>query len=58
MKENMGFDWIQSVPCDPSDARNHGVTEDRRVSTRKGHLLRIVYYMLIRLSHLVIWLGL
>jgi hypothetical protein len=43
-KENMVFDWIESVPCDRTDARNHGVTEDRRVSTRAGHLLRIVYY--------------
>jgi hypothetical protein len=44
VKENMVFDWIASVPWDRSDARNHGVTEDRRVLTREGHLLRIVYY--------------
>lgn len=44
MKENMVFDWIESVPCDPSDARNHGVTEDRRVRTREGHLVRLVSY--------------
>ena len=44
VKENMVFDWIESVPWDQSDARNHGVTEDRRVRTREGHLLRIVYY--------------
>lgn len=44
VKENMVFDWIQSVPCDQSDSRNHGVTEDRRVLTRQGHLLRIVCY--------------
>jgi hypothetical protein len=44
LKEGMVFDWIQSVPWDSSDARNHGVTEDRRVRTREGHLLRIVYY--------------
>jgi hypothetical protein len=44
VKENMVFDWIRSVPWDRSDARNHGVTEDRRVRTREGCLLRIVYY--------------
>jgi hypothetical protein len=44
VKENMVFDWIASVPWDRSDARNHGVTEDRRVLTREGHLLRIVDY--------------
>ena len=44
LKENMVFDWIESVPWDQSDARNHGVTDDRRVKTREGHLLRIVYY--------------
>jgi hypothetical protein len=44
VKENMVFDWIASVPWDRSDPRNHGVTEDRRVLTREGHLLRIVYY--------------
>ena len=44
VKENMVFDWIESVPWDESDARNHGVTEDRRVRTREGHALRIVYY--------------
>lgn len=44
VKENMVFDWIESVPWDQSDARNHGVTEDRRVRTREGQLLRIVYY--------------
>ena len=44
VKENMVFDWIESVPWDQSDARNHGVTEDRRVRTREGHSLRVVYY--------------
>jgi hypothetical protein len=44
VKENMVFDWIESTPWDQADARNHGVTEDRRVRTREGHLLRIVYY--------------
>jgi hypothetical protein len=44
MKENRVFDWIESIPCDPSDARNHGVTEDRRVRTREGHRVRLVSY--------------
>lgn len=44
VKENMVFDWIESVLWDRSDPRNHGVAEDRRVRTREGHLLRIVYY--------------
>ncbi len=43
-KENMVFDWIESIPWDQLDPRNHGVTEDRRVRTCEGHLLRIVYY--------------
>jgi hypothetical protein len=44
VKENMVFDWLDSVPVDLSDPRNHGVTEDRRVRTRDGHVLRIIYY--------------
>src|SRR5512140_542928 len=44
VKENMVFDWVESVPVDRSDPRNHGVTEDRRVRTREGHPLRIIYY--------------
>ncbi len=44
VKENMVYDWIDSVPWNRADARNHGVTEDRRVRTREGHLLRIVSY--------------
>ena len=44
VKENMVFDWIESVSVEGKDPRNHGVTEDRRVRTRDGHLLRIVYY--------------
>jgi len=44
VKENMVFDWIDSIRWDESDGRNRGVTEDRRVMTREGHLLRIVYY--------------
>jgi hypothetical protein len=44
VKENMVFDWLESVAVDASDPRNHGVTEDRRVMSREGHLLRIIFY--------------
>jgi hypothetical protein len=44
VKENMVFDWIDSRDWDRSDPRNRGVTEDRRVMTREGLLLRIIYY--------------
>ncbi len=44
VKENMVYDWLESVPWDESDPRNAGVTEDRQVRTREGHALRIVYY--------------
>jgi IS4 transposase len=44
VKENMVYDWIQSVLVDATDPRNHGVTEDRRIKTRDGHSLRIIYY--------------
>jgi Transposase DDE domain len=43
-KENMVFDWLESVPVDSSDPRQRGVTEDRRVLSREGHPLRIVFY--------------
>ena len=44
VKENLALAAIQSVPWDRRDARNHGVTEDRRVRTRGGLLLRVVCY--------------
>lgn len=44
VKENMVFDWIDSRDWDRSDPRNRGVSEDRRVMTREGLLLRIIYY--------------
>jgi hypothetical protein len=44
VKENMVFDCLDNVEWDRSDARNHGVTQDQRVVTREGQLLRIVYY--------------
>ncbi len=43
-KENMVYDWLDSALWDRTDARNHGVTDDRRVMTRDGHRLRIVGY--------------
>jgi hypothetical protein len=44
VKENMVFDSLNNVEWDRSDARNHGVTQDQRVATREGQMLRIVYY--------------
>lgn len=44
LKENMVFDWLESRTVDASDPRNRGVSEDRRVMSRDGHLLRIICY--------------
>jgi hypothetical protein len=44
VKENMVYDWLESAPRDRTVARDHGVTDDRRVMTRDGHRLRIVCY--------------
>ena len=44
VKENMVLDWIESRDWDRGDPRNRGVTEDRRVMTREGLLLRVIYY--------------
>ncbi len=44
VKENMVYDLVDRVEWDRTDARHHGVTEDRHVMTREGHLLRIVCY--------------
>jgi len=44
VKENMVSEWVSSGLWDRADALNHGVTDDRRVVTREGHLLRIVCY--------------
>jgi Transposase DDE domain len=43
VKENMVFDWLDNRAVDGTDPRNRGVTEDRRVTSREGHLLRIVF---------------
>ena len=44
VKENRVYGWTSSGLWDRADARNHGVTDDRRVTTREGHALRIVGY--------------
>ena len=44
VKENMVYEWVSSGLWDRGDTRNRGVTGDRRVVTREGHLLRIVGY--------------
>jgi hypothetical protein len=44
VKENMVYDWNSSGLWNRADARNHGVTDDRRIVTREGHALRIVGY--------------
>lgn len=44
VKENMVYEWTSSRLWDRADPRHHGVTDDRRVTTRQGHLLRIICY--------------
>jgi hypothetical protein len=44
VKDNMVYEWKSSRLWDRTDGRNHGVTDDRRVVTREGQLLRIVCY--------------
>lgn len=44
VKENMVFDWLDDRPVDASDPRNRAVTSDKRMVSREGHPLRIVYY--------------
>lgn len=44
VKENMVYDWISSRLWNRADPRHRGVTDDRQVVTRQGHLLRIVCY--------------
>jgi len=44
VKDNMVYEWLACRLWDRADARNHGVTHDRSVQTREGHLLRIVGY--------------
>ena len=44
VKENMVYEWTSSHLWDRADSGNHGVTDDRRVTTRDGHRLRIICY--------------
>jgi len=44
VKENMVYAWTSSRLWNRTDSGNHGVTDDRRVTTRQGHLLRIICY--------------
>jgi len=44
VKANLVFDELPSGAWDRADPRNHGVTADRRVLTKGGHILRIVGY--------------
>jgi hypothetical protein len=44
VKDNIVYEWLASRLWDRADGRNHGVTQDRSVQTREGHLLRIVGY--------------
>jgi hypothetical protein len=44
VKDDMVYDWIESRVVNRRDKRNLGVTEDRRVMTRDGHLMRIIRY--------------
>ncbi len=43
-KENLVYDWIDSLEWDRTDPRNHGVTDDCRIMTREGHVLRLICY--------------
>ena len=43
-KAGMVDDWIESRIVDRRDSRNRGVTEDRKIMTRDGHRMRIVFY--------------
>jgi hypothetical protein len=43
-KDGMVYDLIEQREVNRRDPRNRGVTEDRRVMTREGQLLRIVCY--------------
>ena len=44
VKDGMVDDLIESREVNRRDKRNRGVTEDRRVMTREGYLMRIVCY--------------
>ena len=41
----MVYDWLADHPVDPLDARDAGVVDDRRVTTREGAEMRIVAHV-------------
>jgi len=43
-KENMIFEWVESLSWDRSDGRNAGVLLDMAVRSREGHPLRLLRY--------------
>lgn len=45
VKDNMVYEELACRLWDRADGRHHGVTHDRLVRTREGHLLRIVGYI-------------
>ncbi len=42
VKENMVFEWERDNEWDKSDPRNHGISMDSKVRSRRGHHLRLV----------------
>lgn len=44
LKENMVMEWVEDVPLERKDPRNHGVLHDWKVRSRDGQLLRVVTY--------------
>ena len=45
VKEGMVFGWEESRTWDKSDRRNRGVLSDWKVTSREGHVLRIISYL-------------
>ena len=45
VKDNMVYEELACRLWDRADGRHHGVTHDRLVRTREGHLVRIVGYI-------------
>lgn len=43
-KADLVYDWLDDFQWDRTDPRNHGVTADRKIATREGHVLRLICY--------------
>jgi hypothetical protein len=43
-KADLVYDWLDDWEWDRTDPRNHGVTKDRKIRTREGHVLRLICY--------------